>query len=300
MRLPPRWRTRRGSDLAALPAPDVAARWNLEVEARRLAQGLAPGLAASTRRGAGDEVERIRGYLVGDEARSVDWKVTARRGSLHVRESRQESERDVVVVVDRSASLFHRPAGAAAGTAVRTAAIVAEAAALRGHRVGLVVVTERVEGVLLPGTGRRHLARLRDALVTPVQGSGTRLSLGLDRAARHRGRNGLTVVISDFLPWRPDELRRPLAGLAARHEVIPVVVAAQPRSLPDVGCVRLRDPENGDARVVDTRRLEGALAPEPGVMRRYFATLGMDALILNASAPLGPQLRARWGRGGRA
>jgi len=51
-------------------------------------------------RGAGSDLYRIREYLPEDAARQVDWKATAKSGSLKVREFSREDERRVRVVFD--------------------------------------------------------------------------------------------------------------------------------------------------------------------------------------------------------
>jgi len=61
---------------------------------------LAGGKFESRQRGAGSDLYRIREYLPEDAARDVDWKATAKTGSLKVREFAREDERRVRVVFD--------------------------------------------------------------------------------------------------------------------------------------------------------------------------------------------------------
>jgi uncharacterized protein (DUF58 family) len=74
-----------------------------------------------------------------------------------------------------------------------------------------------------------------------------------------RSRRGLTVVISDFLD--DGRWERPMRMLTHRHEVVAAVVS-DPRelSLPNVGVVRMEDPETGRQAWVDTasRRFRAA------------------------------------------
>ena len=50
--------------------------------------------------GRGVEYGNIRSYVPGDQLRTVNWPVSARRGSLHVTERLSERAADVVVLVD--------------------------------------------------------------------------------------------------------------------------------------------------------------------------------------------------------
>jgi uncharacterized protein (DUF58 family) len=57
-------------------------------------------------RGRGSDLYRIREYLPEDSARHVDWKATAKSGSLKVREFSREDERKVCIVFDNPAAGF--------------------------------------------------------------------------------------------------------------------------------------------------------------------------------------------------
>jgi uncharacterized protein (DUF58 family) len=54
-------------------------------------------------RGRGSDLHRIREYMPEDSARHVDWKATAKSGSLKVREFTREDERKVCIVFDNPA-----------------------------------------------------------------------------------------------------------------------------------------------------------------------------------------------------
>jgi uncharacterized protein (DUF58 family) len=61
---------------------------------------LISGEMASFFRGRGHELHSLRKYLPTDNARYVDWKVSARQGKLVVREFAREDERRVMLVLD--------------------------------------------------------------------------------------------------------------------------------------------------------------------------------------------------------
>jgi uncharacterized protein (DUF58 family) len=107
------------------------------------------------------EIEEVRPYAAGDDARSIDWRVTARRGRLHTKLYREERERPVWLLVDLSASMFFGSRGQLKSTlAVRAAALLAWAAALGEDRVGAVI-----------GNGARTTVlalRSREAGVLPI------------------------------------------------------------------------------------------------------------------------------------
>jgi uncharacterized protein (DUF58 family) len=61
---------------------------------------LVRGEWASFMRGRGSDLYRIREYMPDDSARHVDWKATAKSGSLKVREFAREDERKLCIVFD--------------------------------------------------------------------------------------------------------------------------------------------------------------------------------------------------------
>src|SRR3546814_5797427 len=69
---------------------------DLALNLRRAALAQIQGGHRSAQRGRGLEVEEVRPYAVGDDARSIDWRVTARRGRLHTKQIGRASRRERV------------------------------------------------------------------------------------------------------------------------------------------------------------------------------------------------------------
>jgi uncharacterized protein (DUF58 family) len=171
-----------------------------------------------------------------------------------------------------------------------------------GNRLGAVMPAGASAGTpaaLLPArSGRVHLqavlAQVHDRLAAPVPGR-TDLAGALDRLGRAMRRRGLAVVVSDFLdgpPEGPAGASRPpwvdpMRMLASRHEVLAIeVVDPRELALPDVGVVRLEDPETGGVVEVQTsdRRLRRRFAAAATAQRDAIATgiraAGADHLVL--------------------
>lgn len=53
--------------------------------------------------GLGMEFETVRQYVVGDDVRHIDWRVSARIGKPHVKTFRAECDRNVLILVDQNA-----------------------------------------------------------------------------------------------------------------------------------------------------------------------------------------------------
>ena len=221
----------------------------LELRTRGLVDTLFVGNYPSIYRGRGLEFSHVRGYQVGDDVRAIDWKVTARRGAPFVRQFVEERDLQVVLVVDVSGSGRFGPGEKSPWeVATEIAAALAFAAARNNDRLSLLLVSDRVEHYIAPGSGRRHVVRLLSDLVSyKPHGKGTDLSTALHRLGRTRADRATVFVISDFIQSGPDTpFRDALLELARANDLIAIrLLTGATLDLPDVGWVEMTDPETG-------------------------------------------------------
>lgn len=114
--------------------------------------------------GPGVEYADVRRYVPGDQLRTVNWPVSARRGSLHVTERLTDRAADVVVLVDN----YQQPPGPATEAterAVRGAVQVVQSALRSGDRAGVVALGDRRPRWLGADIGRRQFYRVLDAIL---------------------------------------------------------------------------------------------------------------------------------------
>ena len=147
-------------DLPELLAMRGAAR-GLRLTSRRPARALHTGGHRSVQRGRGLEFQEVRPYVSGDDPRTIDWRVTARRGRPHTKLFREERERPVWLLADLNAGMFFGSRKQLKSAVVlRAAALLAWTAAANGDRVGAVIVGATSYKVVPP--------RAREAGVLPV------------------------------------------------------------------------------------------------------------------------------------
>ncbi len=281
-------------------------------QARRLRFRVRPGAVSllagayhGARPGLGLTFAELRAYEPGDDVRHLDWNVTARQGRPYVRRFIEERALTLWLIVDVSASMrFGHDGRTKADRASQCAALLATAAIQNGDRVGLAMVSDRIEAELPPGGGTRHLARLVRALVaTPASSRRTDLSVGLSRL-RRTARRALIVVLSDYLPPPPVGLWR---RASRRHEVCAIrLVDPREDALPAAGLVAMEDAELGARRMVDTtsaalREAYAKAAEERRLeYRRFCSTAGMTGYEISTSEdPIGPLIRIFTGRATR-
>lgn len=302
------------SDAPADPAPRVPPEVlrqvrRLELEMRGMVDAVFGGEYRSVFRGQGVEFSEVREYEPGDDVRHIDWNVTARMGRPYVKRHVEERELTLMLCVDLSGSTqFGTRTRFKAEVAAEAAMLLALSAIRNNDRVGLLLFTDRIEHVVPPGKGRRHVLRLvRDLLAFEPRGTGTDVGQAVDYAARMLPHRSIMFVMSDFIaPGRapfadggvPDWEKR-LRTAAGRHDVIALRVAdAGDAIMPDVGVVRLMDPETGRESIVDTGAgawragFDSQLAHEEAYRTRAFRHAAVDEVELFTNASTAPPLLA--------
>jgi uncharacterized protein (DUF58 family) len=273
------------------PTPEALLR-ALDLSVGRRIRGLLPGEYRAHDLGGGTELAQVRPYEPGDDVRRIDWNVTARTTIPHVRVHVPERALTAWLLLDVSPSMTF-------GTADRRKADVAEGVAVaighlatqRGNRLGIVTFGGSRDRRVPPAAGRAGLLGLLLAsrIETVEEGTGATSpanALRIANAAAPRG--GLVVIVSDFRG--PQNWRRELAAVAARHDVVAVEIG-DPREtdLPDVGELTLIDAETGREVRVDTssRKLRERFASAAVADRDRLAAdlrrLGVDHIVLSTS-----------------
>jgi uncharacterized protein (DUF58 family) len=169
--------------------------------------------------GPGVEYADVRRYVPGDQLRTVNWPVSARRGSLHVTERLTDRAADVVVLIDR----YPQPPGPATEATdriVRGAVQVVQSALRSGDRAGIVVLGDRHPRWLGADIGRRQFYRILDAVLTAGDGFETTPGTLAPRAALPPG-----AIVIAFSTLLDTEFALALIDLRKRgHTVVAVDV----------------------------------------------------------------------------
>ena len=169
--------------------------------------------------GPGVEYADVRRYVPGDQLRTVNWPVSARRGSLHVTQRLTDRAADVVVLVDN----YPQPAGPATEATDRTvrgAVQVVQSALRSGDRAGVVALGDRHPRWLGADIGRRQFYRVLDAVLAVDGGFDTTPGTLAPRAAVPPG-----AIVVAFSTMLDTEFALALIDLRKRgHSVVAVDV----------------------------------------------------------------------------
>ncbi len=195
--------------------------------------GSRSGARLSRQRGRGVDFSEVRLYQAGDDVRSIDWRVTARKAKPHTKLYREERERPTLVVVDQSRSMcFGSQVRLKSVAAAECAAILAWHAVDAGDRVGGLVFDDATEYPFKPLRNARTVVRFLNqvqrsnaALLDAVPPLEVLAGAPLHRALSHLARTARTgfrlYLISDFA--RFDERDEQQLRRIARHNSVVLI-----------------------------------------------------------------------------
>ncbi len=268
----------------------------IQITTSRMVTDVFAGQYQSVFKGRGMEFYEVREYLPGDEIRFIDWNVTARTGHPFVKKFVEERELTVMLLLDMSgSSYFGTSQQLKMQLAAKLCSLLAFSAIKNNDKVGFIAFTDRIEKFIPPRKGIRHVLRvIREALYFKPLGSGTDIAVALEYLNRVTPRKTVVFVISDFFA---PEFKKMLAVANKRHDVVAVTIT-DPRELefPDIGLVKLFDPENKRDFILDTSdkalRQDYARNNQQRIKQReaLFNSLHVDTIDVRTDMPYSKSL----------
>jgi len=224
----------------------------IEIRTRGLVNDLFGGEYHSVFKGRGMTFSEVREYQPGDDIRLIDWNVTARTSSPFIKVFEEERELTVYLIVDISKSgefgsrdqLKHE-------FGAEIASVLGFSAIKNNDKVGLILFSNDIEKYVVPKKGKSHVLRvIRELLYTSPSKNGTSIKVALDYLLKVAKRKSVIFLISDFLD---EEYWSSLKVVNRKHDLIGIrLYDPAEMTFPDLGVVKVRDPETGESFWIDT------------------------------------------------
>jgi len=227
---------------------------------QRAVKSTAPGNHHSPFRGQGLEFDSVREYVLGDDIRNIDWRVTARSGSPHIKLFNEEKERSVLLCVDMNAHMrFGTRNTFKSVQAARVAATLGWQSLAQHDRVGTLLFGDVPLGMQFfePCRTRKSLWSTLKAFVEPcTESHPVPLESALEHLVRFNHVGLLIYVISDFLELTVN-LERSLIRLNKRCDVVAVSINDQAeKSIPALATISFHG-ENSEIILANTDSFAG-------------------------------------------
>ena len=284
----------RNTNLDARIYTDFAHLKGLQGQARKLnflprhnSKSILSGRHGSRIRGRGLSFEELRDYRIGDDIRTIDWRVTARTGTPHVRVYAEEKDRSAVLIVDQRINMFFgSQRNMKSVTASEAAAICAYRIFAQGDRVGAVLFNDTEVKSFKPSKRPqmveqivRELSELNVALNSdvPVPKQKMHLNQPLEAATRLVRHDQLVIVISDF-DAVDSATEQYLSQMAAHNDVV-LALVNDPVSLDVPAGIQLPVSDGDRQMTLDTRRASTQQKLQQGFSERRASVLNWQETL---------------------
>ena len=217
----------------------------IEIKTRGLSNEIFAGKYHTAFRGRGMSFSEVREYRAGDDVRDIDWNVTARSRTPHIKVYEEERELTMMLLVDVSGSrMFGTTDRLKKNLQTEIAAVLAFSASENNDKVGCIFFSDKVEKFIPPKKGRSHILMIiRELVGFRPESTGTKLSEPVRFLTNVNKKRCTTFILSDFMDSSKDKaaLDDALKIAGGKHDLVGIrVYDPRETELPDVGIVELQ------------------------------------------------------------
>ncbi|MBM3725550.1 MAG: DUF58 domain-containing protein [Acidobacteria bacterium] len=210
----------------------------LELVAKTVVKGFVAGLHRSPDFGFSQEFAEYRMYSPGDDLRHVDWNVFARTERAYLKRYRGETNTQLTLLIDASASMGYTSHGVTKMDYTRfLTASLAYLSMGQRDAVGLIVFDDEVRHFVPPSTRQGQLMRLLHGIDKAEPRQRTDYGKPFDHFQEFIKRRGMAIVVSDFYA-PPAEVVKTIAPLTFRGNEVVLFHVLDPQEIEP----RIKDP----------------------------------------------------------
>jgi len=174
----------------------------LEVSTNRTVNGLFAGNYRSSFQGSGIEVEDVRPYVIGDNAKNIDWVTTAKLGETYTKKFAETRELSTFIIVDVSPSMqfTSQESVKKCDVALEVAAILMFSALRNHEQVGAILFASGITKFIPAKKGKRHVLRILKEIIDAYDNSvfeESDVSVALDHFNHVIKKHPICFVITD-------------------------------------------------------------------------------------------------------
>jgi uncharacterized protein (DUF58 family) len=270
----------------------------LDLIAKTVVNGFVAGLHRSPDFGFSQEFAEYRAYNEGDDLRHVDWNVFARTDRCYLKRYRGETNTQVLVLMDTSASMSY---GSHTVHKLDFSKFLASSlcymANLQRDAAGLIIFDEDVANYIPPSTRQGQIFRLLHAVEKAEPGTRTDFAAPFVHFQNFLHRKGLVIVLSDFYA-DPDLIVKTVEPLRFKGNEVILFHILDPQEI----APKFREP----MLLVDLEDPAASLEVSPEYARHEYRhkidthiealssktkSAGMDYFLMNTARPLDEGLR---------
>ena len=261
----------------------------VEIRTRGLVNDLFGGEYHSVFKGRGMAFSEVREYQPGDDIRLIDWNVTARNGSPFIKIFEEERELTVYLLVDISKSgEFGSQNQLKQEFGAEIASVLGFSAIKNNDKVGLILFSNDIEKYVVPKKGKSHVLRvIRELLYNEPKGNKTSIKNVLDYLLKVAKRKSVVFLISDFID---DDYWASLKIVNRKHDLIGIrLFDPAEKLLPDIGVIKVRDPESGSSFWIDTsnravmEKLKSQINSDFDAFNKQAKKIGFDIISVSTN-----------------
>jgi uncharacterized protein (DUF58 family) len=264
----------------------------LDLVAKTVVQGFIAGLHRSPDFGFSQEFAEYRAYTQGDDLRHVDWNVFARTERAYLKRYRGETNTQLMVLLDASASMGYGSAGVTKIDYARfLAASLSYLANAQRDVTGLIVFDDDVRDYVAPSSRHGQLLRLLHSIEKAEAGARTDFAKPFIHFQQFLKRHGLVAVISDFYE-DPDAVLDALKPIRYRGNDLIVFHVLDPSEIdfPFDEAANFQDLETGERLPVvpetQRARYKELIADHVGRISKMCADNQIDYSMFDTATPL--------------
>ncbi|MDD2889681.1 MAG: DUF58 domain-containing protein [bacterium] len=263
----------------------------MELRARIIVEGALIGIHRSPYHGFSTEFKDHRNYQAGDELKRIDWKVYARSNKFYTKQFEEESNLNVYIVLDGSASMKYTSTTLSKFEyASYLAASLSWLLMKQKDGVGLAIFDEKLSVFQPPATTKSHLARLMKILDESKPSNSTKILSNIDTLLAQIKKRSLVIILSDLLIPTADVIKAVKNISAKGNEVIIFhILDDSEYKLKINESIILKDLET-EAEISVTPTLKSSYEKELNkcidLYKKTFRSRNVDYLLIRTSEPL--------------